>query len=260
VYVRFGSNVDHPAVLFLPFILFVLSKIIFLKKFKHIFFDLDRTLWDFELNSHTVLNQLIDEHDLEQKCSSPRKVILNRYYEVNDELWNLYRNGKITKEELRSSRFSATMGHFGYENAALGQLLENEYISRSPYQKNLLPYTIETLDYLKQHYALHIITNGFKEVQYIKMENCGIRSYFSEIIISEEVGFNKPDARIFEISLQRTGAKAEESVMIGDDLHVDVIGAGNAGMSAIYFNPGKLKHGETLKNEITELKELLDLL
>lgn len=207
-----------------------------------------------------MLNQLIDEHELEQKCGSSRKGILNTYYRVNDELWKLYHNHKITKEELRSSRFSGTMSYFGYDNPELGALLETEYIARSPYQKNLIPDAVEILDYLKQHYSLHIITNGFKEVQYIKLENCGLRSYFSEIIISEEVGFNKPDERIFGISLQKAGASAEESLMVGDDLQVDVVGAGRAGIKGVYFNPAGRQHDEAPHFEIRSLKQLAELL
>ncbi|MFL5753946.1 MAG: YjjG family noncanonical pyrimidine nucleotidase [Bacteroidia bacterium] len=230
-----------------------------MKKCKHIFFDLDRTLWDFEVNSQLVLKQLIDEHELEQKCGASQEDILNRYYLVNDDLWKRYRMSGISKEELRSSRFSGTMSYFGYGNAELGKVLEEEYIARSPYQKNLLPHTLEALNYLKDNYQLHIITNGFKEVQYIKLENCGLRSYFSKVIISEEVGYNKPDPGIFKAALQQAEALASESAMIGDDLQVDVVGAVKAGMYGIYYNPAGHPHEENLHAEITTLKELIGI-
>ena len=231
-----------------------------MKHYQHIFFDLDHTLWDFERNSSVVLNYLMDEHHIEIKCNTNRESFLSKYSEVNVGLWKEYREGKISKEQLRSSRFFRTMKHFGYENKELGMILETEYIARSPYQTNLIANANEVLDYLSRKYKLHIITNGFREGQFIKLDKSGISSYFDQVVISEVVGFNKPDPRIFESALSLSGAFSHESIMIGDDLHADVLGALNSGLDAVYFNPKKQSHEIALEYEISDLNELLNIL
>ncbi len=227
---------------------------------KHIFFDLDRTLWDFEANSHTVLNQLMDEYAIEKKCQTSRRSFIKTYWLVNDALWKQYREGQITKEQLRSSRFYHTMLYFGHDDPAFGLQLEHEYISRAPSQKQLIADAIEVLEYLKEKYTLHIITNGFKEIQHIKLNNTGLSVYFDEIIISEEIGFNKPHRQIFQQALEKAGTTAGESIMVGDDIDADIIGAINAGIAAVYFNPLKKPHNESPGYEITSLMQLKDFL
>ena len=231
-----------------------------MQQVKHVFFDLDRTLWDFEANSQTVLHQLIDEYEIEKKCRATRSSFLKTYYLVNDGLWKQYRAGQITKEQLRSSRFYHTMLYFGHDDPALGLGLEHEYITRSPFQKQLIADTIEVLQYLKTKYRLHVITNGFKEVQHIKLNNSGLFEFFEHIIISEEIGFNKPDERIFISALEKINATANECIMIGDDIETVVLGAIRAGMKAVYFNPSKRKHNQELIHEINGLIQLKELL
>lgn len=223
---------------------------------QHIFFDLDNTLWDFETNSQVVINGMIDKYEITNKCKCTPTSFIKTYVLVNEDLWTRYRNHQITKKELRSSRFYNTMLHFGYDDQELGNELEFEYINNSPYQKNLFPGTIDTLDYLTEKYDLHIITNGFSEVQQIKLKNCGLDKYFDQIVISEEVGYNKPDKRIFEAALSKANTTSDYSVMIGDDWHADVIGASDAGFKSIFFNP-KRKSLNTLNHpEIGTLEEL----
>lgn len=229
-------------------------------KVQHIFFDLDNTLWDFHTNSGHVLRELIKNHRLTTKCQCSESSFLKTYVHVNEDLWALYRLHKITKEELRSSRFYNTMLYFGYDNRELGLLLEKEYIDNSPYQKTLFPGAIEALDYLKNKYTLHIITNGFAEIQHIKLRNCSIDNYFTEVIISEEVGFNKPDKRIFDKAVERALTQHEYSLMIGDDWHADIEGANAAGIPCIYFNPMQKQLNTNNTAEIQSLHELITLL
>jgi putative hydrolase of the HAD superfamily len=227
---------------------------------KHIFFDLDNTLWDFDSNSKKTIFELIQEFNLSEKCSCLPESFYKTYLRVNEDLWKLYRKQAITKEELRSSRFTNTMLYFGYDDKKLGLMLEENYISRSPQQKMLVEDTIEILDYLVQKYQLHIITNGFKEIQYIKLENCNIKKYFNNIFISEEIGVNKPDARIFEFAINHVSASKNEALMIGDDWDADVVGAQQFGMKSIYLNIKSIGAENKLVPQIHKLIQLKELL
>ncbi len=224
---------------------------------KHIFFDLDRTLWDFEKNSENILLQLIETYGLESKCGVEAPEIIGTYKKINKELWHQYGQNQITKEQLRSSRFTKTLATFDYHFLGFGLQLEKEYIERSPYQTHVIPGSFEILEYLQSKYELHILTNGFKEVQHIKLKQSDLRKYFATIIISEEVGFQKPDRKIFEHAQEKINAKPQDCLMIGDDHNGDVQGALDAGWHAIHFNP----FGEPVGNhlQIKSLSELKDI-
>jgi putative hydrolase of the HAD superfamily len=225
---------------------------------KHIFFDLDRTLWDFEKNSENILLQLIETYGLESKCGVEAPVIIDTYKKINKELWSQYSKNQITKEQLRSSRFTKTLATFNYHFLGFGLELEKEYIERSPYQTHLMEGTLNTLEYLNEKYELHILTNGFKEIQHIKLKQSDLRKFFDQVIISEEAGFQKPDKKIFEHAEQKVNAIASECLMIGDDHNGDVQGAADAGWKAIHYNPA----GEKIANHMTikSLSELKDIL
>lgn len=224
---------------------------------KHIFFDLDRTLWDFEKNSENILLQLIETYGLEAKCGAKAQDIIKTYQKINIELWQQYAKNQITKEQLRSSRFTKTLATFNYHFLGFGLQLEKEYIERSPYQTNVIPGSHEILAYLQAKYQLHILTNGFKEIQHIKLKQTNLTPYFKNVIISEEVGFQKPDPKIFEHALEKINATAKECLMIGDDHNGDVQGALDAGWYAIHFNPHNEPAGNHL--QIKSLSELKDI-
>lgn len=228
--------------------------------YQHIFFDLDRTLWDFETNSHETLVELIDKYKLVEKGISSPITFINEYYTINDLLWEEYRQGKIDKEHLRFERFKRALDKYEIVDRKLIEDFGNDYVYLSPLKTNLLPHTEEILDYLKSKYVLHIITNGFEEVQHIKLKNSGIDHYFSEIITSERAGYKKPDKRIFDFSVSLADTQVEKSIMIGDSLDADILGAKNAGMHQIFFNPNEEDHSEEITHEISSLKELRDLL
>jgi putative hydrolase of the HAD superfamily len=209
--------------------------------YKHIFFDLDRTLWDFDKNSTAMLKYLYENY-LKDSTYSHFLQFKNNYESINAKLWKLYGSNKISKEELRSERFKQTLALQGIYDVNLANQLSDEYVEKSPRQTQLFPNTKDCLNTLKREgYQLHIITNGFKEVQFIKLECAEIRSFFDVIVCSEMVGYNKPDKRIFEYALELTNAKPHESVMIGDDLEVDILGANRVGMQSVLFDPAK-KH------------------
>lgn len=227
-----------------------------MKNINHIFFDLDRTLWDFEKNSEETLQELFTEFELHNHIQS-FSIFYKKYIDINKNLWQLYRKSKITKEELRYKRFEETLKKLKVSNFSLGKDFGEEYIKRSPQKTNLITGAIEILEHLKLKYSLHIITNGFKEVQYIKLNNSGIAHYFKHIIISEEVGYNKPHIKIFRHAESLAKTSSTECLMIGDDYEPDVKGALNAGWKAIYFDNSYEKINKPGIKKLIELKDIL---
>jgi len=206
-------------------------------KYKHLFFDLDNTLWDFEKNSHETFNELYDYHLAGLNKIPSVKAFFDAYTIHNTRLWGLYRESRITKDELKDTRFLITLQEFGVDDKGLASTLSDEYTYRSPRKGILFPGTIETLENLKDRFQLHIITNGFEEIQHVKLEFAGLTKYFEYLITSEQAGSKKPDAGIFNYALEKAGARAKESLMIGDDLDVDIVGAREIGMDTILFDP-----------------------
>ena len=228
-------------------------------KYQNIFFDLDRTLWDFDKNSEKTLKQLFRDYSL-QKTFGNFLFFKSRYEYHNKKLWLAYYQNRIEKEELSYRRFYLTLKEAGLDDMGLAKEIAHDFIDLSPLQTEVFPNTHECLEYLKnKNYQLHIITNGFNEVQGRKLQNSKLEKYFNQIITSENAGANKPHAQIFEYALKQTGAQIEQSIMIGDDLSTDIKGARDMGMDHIYFNPKKAKHDEKLTFEIENLKELIDI-
>ena len=223
---------------------------------KHLFFDLDRTLWDFDRNSENALSLIYDNLKLGDHLRSFQS-FHTKYKKVNGELWDQYSKGKITKEELRVRRFHDTLTHFGVKNKVLANTLADDYVALSPHQTLVFPDTFETLDKLvNDNYALHIITNGFSEVQHIKLDKSGLKQYFDVVLCSEDIGKNKPARIVFDHALQLASAKAEESIMIGDSYEADVVGAENAGIKAILFDPHRIHRAGRHTWHIHELKAI----
>lgn len=228
--------------------------------YEHIFFDLDRTLWDFETNSHETLSELAHKYKLSEKGIDSVDEFIAGYIRINERMWDEYRKGLIDKNTLSYDRFHEALGKYKITDRNLSENIGNDYIAISPLKTNLFPGTLEVLHYLNKKYSLHIITNGFEEVQHIKIKNCGIKHFFDQIITSERAGFKKPDVRIFQYSMNAVNAESTKSLMIGDSLEADIIGARNAGLQQVYFNPCGEKHNEDVTFEIKNLKELLTIL
>jgi len=226
---------------------------------KHLFFDLDRTLWDFDQNSEVALRHILEEEALIPKVESFER-FHKVYIQQNAHLWKLYGKGKIKKEELRYERFRAALRKFKIQDEALVHRIGDAYVSISPRQKVLFPNAIQTLKELKSMgFTLHIITNGFQEVQLIKLENCGLHSFFDLIVCSEIIGKNKPDPAIFKYAMREAGANPSDSLMIGDDYHIDIAGALQVGMNAIHFDPiEKYKYRyEWVVSDLAQLPEMI---
>jgi putative hydrolase of the HAD superfamily len=222
---------------------------------KHIFFDLDHTLWDFEKNSKEALAEIFESMSLGEKIESFER-FMKKYSQINKKYWDLYRQNKVTKEQLRLGRFEDTFRFFKLSDVTeLAVKIANAYVTLSPTKTNLFEDTHEVLTKLNTKYQLHIITNGFVEVQHIKLSNSDLAKYFKVVVCSEETGFKKPHKAVFNFALEKAGAIASESFMIGDSRQADVQGGLRSGMGAIWFNPYKYKAAKSTMH-IAELKEL----
>lgn len=228
--------------------------------YRHIFFDLDSTLWDLDKNAHETLTHLAAVHKLSEKGVDSINDFIEVYRVINEELWDEYRKGLVDRDTLRYQRFSRALSNYGIHDPALTISIGNDFSAHAPLKTNLFADTIEVLEYLSGKYTLHIITNGFEETQHIKMKSSGITKYFSEVITSERAGYLKPHPGIFQYSLSLTKASSEDSIMIGDSLEVDVVGAREVGWRQVYFNPEGKPHSEVVTHEIKTLKELLGIL
>lgn len=231
-----------------------------IKHIKHIFFDLDNTLWDFEKNSREALLHLFLEHDIQNHCQIDFLNFITVYEAINHDMWHLYSLNQTTKEELRFQRFHKAFLHFKYDNLALANVWADDYLKLSPYKTHLIEDASEVLHYLQDKYHLHIITNGFKEVQHIKLDACNLKPHFKHIIISEEYGFNKPDIQIFKLAQEFTGALQHECVMIGDNYEADILGALNAGWKAIYLSAFQKENSNNNFYQINRLISLKEML
>jgi len=230
-----------------------------LKAYKHIFFDLDRTLWDFDANSREALTDVFRSHNLDRYFESPEPFIKS-YHRHNEVLWNRYRDGHIKKELLRSLRFELTLRDVKIINHDLAKEIGEEYLQLSTEKTILFPFTHEILAYLKEKYPLYIITNGFRETQFSKMKNCDLEKYFEHVFTSETIGINKPHPKIFQWAMSSVNGKKDECLMIGDDFDVDILGAKSSGMDQVFFNPEKLVTKIKPSYEISSLIELKNFL
>ncbi|WP_316819763.1 YjjG family noncanonical pyrimidine nucleotidase [Pedobacter gandavensis] len=224
---------------------------------KHIFFDLDHTIWDFDKNAEETLMELYHHYKLAELGLSSVSSFIETYTENNHLLWAEYHLGKISKETLRSERFSKTFIQLGISPELIPAQFEDDYVRLTPIRTNLFEGSKKVLTYLKEKYTLHIISNGFKESTLTKMDKSGLNPYFSNVIISEDVGVNKPDKAIFEYALDKAKATKPESIMIGDSLEADIRGAQDFGIQAIFFNPLHKEKPADVIWQINHLEELL---
>ena len=227
------------------------------KKYKHLFFDLDRTLWDFDAAAEVAFERIYEKYELKKLGIPSAHEFHEVYHPLNEQLWVLYRADKITKDELNRTRFLKPLEHYGIHDIELADHLSEDYVYWSPRIVRLVPDTMELLDYLKPKYHLHLITNGFQEVQHTKLSGSGLEPYFETMTVSEEVGVKKPNPEIFHYALRKAQASAEESLVIGDEMAVDIDGARSAEIDQIFFNP----KGENVEGGRTyEVKSLLDIM
>lgn len=226
-------------------------------KYKHLFFDLDHTLWDFDANAKIALTEMYSFFNLEQLQVAPFESFYRQYLHHNQILWDRYHKGYITSEELKWRRMWRTLLEFKIGDEKLAREISESFLEVLPVQKGLFPHTIEILDYLTQKkYQLHLITNGFEKVQWRKLNNSGLHRYFQHVITSEASNSLKPKKEIFDYALKKTGALVGDSIMLGDNLDADIQGAINFGMDSVFVNHLKLTTELSPTFTITHLKEL----
>ncbi|MFV0531350.1 MAG: YjjG family noncanonical pyrimidine nucleotidase [Flavobacteriales bacterium] len=226
-----------------------------LNSIKHIFFDLDNTLWDFTKNSKITLENLYTECQIEEKHHVVFSVWYDFYYDINEQLWAEYRDHKITKEELKNARFKKAFQAVGIQDSSFPDAFEKVYLNHLPKNNFLRDGAQELLEYLSNQnkYQLHIITNGFKDVSLKKIKGSRIEHYFNTIVSAEDVNTRKPDPKVFQYALNLAKALKEESIIIGDDYIADIIGGLNFGIQAVFYNILDIK---VKNNNFIEVKHL----
>jgi len=207
------------------------------KRYRHLFFDLDHTLWDFESNSRSVLSELHTDLDLAGHGVESASEFIAVYEEVNEGLWRRYEEGRMDKSVLRVLRFRNTLLRFGVRNDRLSTTLGHEYLERCPRRTALFPGVLELMAAVAPTHRVHIITNGFEEVQHRKVAASGLAPFIDVLLTSEQAGASKPDPRIFHLAMKRAGATAAESLMVGDSAGNDIAGARGVGMDQAHFAP-----------------------
>ena len=229
------------------------------RPYKCIFFDLDHTLWDYECNARETLLDLHTAHGLADRGIA-FEAFHKKFKTVNFNLWQLYDRGLIDNEVIRNQRFRQVLEHFNAHEEKLNSALSEEYIYGCPKKANLVPYAKQVLDYLSAHYSLTVITNGFEEIQTVKLLSGKITHYFNHVVTSQKAGFKKPSKEIFDYALALNKLRCHDVIMIGDNLITDIGGAHNASIDTVFYNPEEVPHTEQVKHEIRCLSELQDIL
>lgn len=228
--------------------------------YKHIFFDLDHTLWDYDANATVSLTELYHAHGMSGYGRFSVEQMVDKFFEVNTELWELYNAHKIGKDDIRAMRFPRIFEKMNVPLSFIPNGFEDEYVALCPTKTKTFPNAHDTLAYLKEKYKLHIITNGFNSIQKCKLESAGLAQYFETVVTSESSEARKPHPKIFEFAFQLTGATPNDSLMIGDNLTSDIAGAINVKMDHIWFNPQKKRSNIEIDQEVVNLLSLKDLL
>lgn len=229
------------------------------KKYTHLFFDLDHTLWDYDKNAAETLTELYEEYRLEEKGNFSSAQLVEVFFEINEQLWRHYNTGQISKHAIRTQRFRKVFDKLGLPLQHYPADFDYRYVHGCPQKTHTMKYAKEVLDYLMPRYTMHIITNGFNDVQTTKLQKSGLVDYFDQVITSESCGAKKPSTRIFEYALEKAGAARHECIMIGDNLDTDIQGAINTDIDQVYFNPACKPHQHKVTLEINCLSHLTSL-
>jgi len=231
-----------------------------LKKYKHLFFDLDHTLWDFERNTTEAIKEIYEIFNFSRWTFFSFNDFMIIFNEVNNYLWDKFNHGLIERMELRNKRFHLILSKLGVPENEIPEGIGDKYLELAPVKSKVIPHTYEVLEYLKPKYQLHIISNGFDDVQHSKLKASKIHDYFDVIVTSDSSGHRKPQKGIFEFAMANAGASISDALMIGDNIDTDIIGARNAAMDHIFFNPNKIRHELNVTYEIDSLKQIMNIL
>ncbi len=226
---------------------------------KNLFFDLDHTIWDFDANAEETLRELYHIYQVRFLSHRSEQDFLDIYVKNNDEMWKLYRQNKITKDVLRSKRFVDTFREMEVDEEEIPHNIWEKYLEICPTKTILMPGAIETLDYLAGKYELHLITNGFAEVQRRKLAHSDLGKYFQSLTISEEVGKQKPHPLVFETALKNAKSSLKTSHYVGDNLEADVKGAIASGWKAYWLTKDHTIYQHEDCHSIQDLRELKEI-
>ncbi len=229
-------------------------------RYKHLFFDLDDTLWDSKRNSTEALREIFSKHQLDSTLGLAEDSFVEQFHTINYALWDQYSAGQINQLQLRQQRFSMVFQALGITDVPSTEQLQEDYLAICPRKPHLMPHTREVLDYLKDNYQLHIITNGFDDVQFVKMHYSGITEYFMEVVTALRAGYQKPNRQIFDFARQCAQADCPDCLMIGDNLLADIQGAKNAEMDHVFYNHGRVEHQVMPTYEVHCLQDLKEIL
>lgn len=225
--------------------------------YRHVFFDLDDTIWDFKANSKASLRVLFDQFELGEKSGWDFENYFSAYHTINEKLWTLYMKNLVTRDQIRIRRFEQMLLELNLHNNVDPREMSEVYLADCPRRKTLVPGAKECLDLLKNSgFKMHVITNGFEGVQQFKISNSGLSSYFDFVITSDGSGSKKPSTKIFKLALAGAGAKIAESIMIGDSIQSDIEGARSFGMDHLYFNKDNQKETHQNVPQFTHFDEL----
>ncbi|WP_170227015.1 YjjG family noncanonical pyrimidine nucleotidase [Luteibaculum oceani] len=224
---------------------------------RHLFFDLDRTLWDFDSNSKETLASIVVEFKLEEHFGISFDPFYKYYEKINRSYWAKYAAGEIERESLRVDRFYNTLRSFGLENENLAKQISTYYLGECPKKKNLIPNALSVLDSLAKDFPLHIITNGFTATQKIKLKESGLQDYFQNMVTSDMANAQKPSSKIFEMAWNLAGSPDKENCFyIGDDWNADVRGAKQFGFTPIWFST---EYRKTRVKQVSDLNDIIPL-
>lgn len=229
--------------------------------YKHLFFDLDHTLWDFDRNSTESIAELYEQHRLSDLGVPSAEVFSEKFIAVNRHLWRAFDLNEITHAYIRENRFPMVLTALGLDNITGFPDLNEGYLSLLPRKAHLTEAARELLDHLHGRYEMHIITNGFDDIQALKLVSSDIAHYFTHVVTNEKSGgYKKPDPRIFEFSLTLAGATVQESLMIGDNYEADIQGAQAVGLDTVFYNPKGEVVDVVPTHDIRHWQELIELL
>lgn len=241
-----------------------------MNKIKWIFLDLDDTLWDFAKNSDIALELLYAREQPLQQLFDSEAAFAEAYHTLNSQLWSRYHHAEISRDYLLNERFRGVMdaalgstpsSSVGIENLkSYADKLNSDYLRLLGEQTNIVEGAKEVLEKLSREYLIGVLSNGFREVQYDKLRNTGLDRYVQRMVLSDEIGVQKPDRRIYDYALAETGALADETIMVGDNPETDVQGALDAGWRAVFFDKRKVGGCPEGASRIDSLPELLDVI
>ena len=231
-------------------------------KYKDLFIDFDDTLYDTYGNAVISLRETFEAFRLERFFADPQ-VFYDAYWAANIDLWTRYSKGEITRPYLIVERFrhplSAGQGLDVTEPFCLE--MSDKFLEFCSSKPGVVEGAHELMDYLKhQGYRMHMCSNGFHEVQYKKLAACGLKDYFDTIILSEDAGANKPSMQYFDYALRQSGADIATTIMIGDNLQTDIMGANRAGLDTILFNRWGIEPSSVPTYTVETLRDIMKIL